>query len=1033
MLFTGVLAVFILLWPARCRGGGATAEDLRYKTLNLRGEELESLRPYLEEFLLYSTHQMSYVRSYVRSGKEWADFSTDDLLQWPHLDGGVEDIYAEPGGEYYEFHWEQDWAWALKALVDGILDDTVVHPDDMRFNRVDLATRYRLSLMPKEDKKKVRRQFYKRYEKIIENDRKTFFMTGRSSAGPADYVEPTLRFPIRSERRRLGSNRFENLFGQNIVTDAIGSVGAELRRKLDMAGVRDYDVPARLWKLPEEQMRKEVETYLASGGNEVAGKLGQRKRRWSERLVLEEFFVGINRPNAMQNLVHIDGWTGPSIVCEWEGVTCGEVNDGIAGSGYHSKMPDFERGDVVPKECCFEGEEAGADQVEVLCEEGQDKFITREWRDMRNMAWKNESMIVYCPNDRRLDPYDDVVTMIDIQSRGLQGTITKFIGDLQYLRRLNLFDNEISSTIPTEFRHLNSLEYLDLGKNSLTGIIPEDIDKWSDTLQELWLESNDFSGTLPMSLGKLRALEFIDLSNNNLKGPLLEDFFRMVNLRYLKLAGNHFSQSIPHIDVTPWPSHMRKANAKGEIKLKDISDNALRLQWLDLSSNDLVGSVSPKMLEGSPALRELSLAYNRLDIDGAFPIEALRKLEKLEVLDLSGNRFTSSIVGGDNLRCPNLRHLALAHCHIEGPLPEILFEQLGKASAVYTLDLSHNRFTGAIPTALKHLSFLQKLDLSNNRLTGTIPEVFALFAGLVEFNATGNALTGKVPEDLCNRMQQPCCDCVLCPSGTWHPDGASNFRGACRKCPDHTDVGPFLGQTHCPSESAFQVGDYNGDGHLDESEVLQLLWKSTSGFFWSSDFDDWTKFSTTTTDASPDHCKLTGVTCNANNKVVMLQLSGAGLCSDDLEDEHSIISFCWGLPREINALEKLESIDLHGNRFFRGTIPESVADLKETLTFLDASKCPLQQELHSGILQLSNLEVLNLSASRLRGTIGTEIGSLANLKVCMWFMFIDVCHMVLYTSYYLFSREYFLFSFLFNGTINQKFLLLIAVIRAFSC
>ena len=165
----------------------------------------------------------------------------------------------------------------------------------------------------------------------------------------------------------------------------------------------------------------------------------------------------------------------------------------------------------------------------------------------------------------------------------------------------------------------------------------------------------------------------------------------------------------------------------------------------------------------------------------------------------------------------------------------------------------------------------------------------------------------------------------------------------------------------------------------------------------------------------------------------MLQLSGAGLCSDDQEDEHSIISFCWGLPREINALEKLESIDLHGNRFFHGTIPESVADLKETLTFLDASKCPLQQELHSGILQLSNLEVLNLSASRLRGTIGTEIGSLANLKVCMWFMFIDVCHMVLYTSYYLFSREYFLFSFLFNGTINQIFLLLIAVIRAFSC
>lgn len=65
---------------------------------------------------------------------------------------------------------------------------------------------------------------------------------------------------------------------------------------------------------------------------------------------------------------------------------------------------------------------------------------------------------------------------------------------------------------------------------------------------------------------------------------------------------------------------------------------------------------------------------------------------------------------------------------------------------LYTLNLSHNSFTGQIPSSLRKFSQFEALDLSSNKLTGELPLLVA--DGLIffsVFNLSYNRLVGKIP------------------------------------------------------------------------------------------------------------------------------------------------------------------------------------------------------------------------------------------------------------------------------------------------
>ena len=69
--------------------------------------------------------------------------------------------------------------------------------------------------------------------------------------------------------------------------------------------------------------------------------------------------------------------------------------------------------------------------------------------------------------------------------------------------RLNLFNNQVSGTLPSSIGKLKKLEYLNLSFNQLTGALPKQITQLKN-LRVLKLEMNRLKGELPAKIGEMQ-------------------------------------------------------------------------------------------------------------------------------------------------------------------------------------------------------------------------------------------------------------------------------------------------------------------------------------------------------------------------------------------------------------------------------------------------------------------------------------------------------------------------------------------------
>ncbi|KAK3185156.1 hypothetical protein Dsin_032442 [Dipteronia sinensis] len=90
------------------------------------------------------------------------------------------------------------------------------------------------------------------------------------------------------------------------------------------------------------------------------------------------------------------------------------------------------------------------------------------------------------------------VTILDLNSRGLYGSLSPYIGNLSFLRILTLDNNSIKGEIPREFGRLFRLTNLALANNSLVGEIPANLSHCS-RLTVLSLQRNKLVGNIPSS------------------------------------------------------------------------------------------------------------------------------------------------------------------------------------------------------------------------------------------------------------------------------------------------------------------------------------------------------------------------------------------------------------------------------------------------------------------------------------------------------------------------------------------------------
>ena len=124
------------------------------------------------------------------------------------------------------------------------------------------------------------------------------------------------------------------------------------------------------------------------------------------------------------------------------------------------------------------------------------------------------------------------VTDLDLQGYTLRGSISPYVGNLSFLRFVNLSGNFLYGEIPQEVTHLFRLQDLVLYNNSLTGRIPSNLTNCPE-LRELEFGSNKLIGNIPVELGSLRKLEKLYIGENNLTGGIPPSLGNISSLQVL--------------------------------------------------------------------------------------------------------------------------------------------------------------------------------------------------------------------------------------------------------------------------------------------------------------------------------------------------------------------------------------------------------------------------------------------------------------------------------------------------------------------
>ncbi|WVY91728.1 hypothetical protein V8G54_037242 [Vigna mungo] len=112
------------------------------------------------------------------------------------------------------------------------------------------------------------------------------------------------------------------------------------------------------------------------------------------------------------------------------------------------------------------------------------------------------------------------MTLIDMSSNNLYGTIPPQLFSLIGLHSLNLSNNKLEGEIPNEIRNMKNLESLDFSTNQLGGEIPQSLSRLS-FLGYLNLSFNDLTGKIPSGT-QLQGFSILSyMGNHDLCGPPL--------------------------------------------------------------------------------------------------------------------------------------------------------------------------------------------------------------------------------------------------------------------------------------------------------------------------------------------------------------------------------------------------------------------------------------------------------------------------------------------------------------------------------
>ncbi|CAI0415790.1 unnamed protein product [Linum tenue] len=383
------------------------------------------------------------------------------------------------------------------------------------------------------------------------------------------------------------------------------------------------------------------------------------------------------------------------------------------------------------------------------------------------------------------------VTVLNLQSLQLSGTLSPYIGNLTFLRRLYLFNNTLAGTIPSEIGRLRRLEELYLTNNSFSGEIPPSISRCSNlvafdagynrlegnlppeigslsNLRIFSVRRNSLAGNVPSSIGNLTELLELKLARNNLHGIVPDALGRLKSLRVLSLEMNNLSGEIPdsifnlssltdlYVGMNqlhgnlPWNLGISLPNLRSlDVAFNHFTgtvpaslSNASNLVFLQLQVNNFTGSM-PSMASSRNLMR--LLIYNNSlgggEANDLSFFSSLTNAKNLELMSIAGNNFGGSLLEHIGNLSTSLKILTLSANKISGNLPS----GIQNLVSLQRFEASYNNLSGTIPSAIWNIRTLEWLDLASNSISGSVPQSIGNLTRLNRLRLARNQLQGEIP------------------------------------------------------------------------------------------------------------------------------------------------------------------------------------------------------------------------------------------------------------------------------------------------
>ncbi len=321
-------------------------------------------------------------------------------------------------------------------------------------------------------------------------------------------------------------------------------------------------------------------------------------------------------------------------------------------------------------------------------------------------------------------------------SSGSSSTLCGFRNTLQILR---LDQNKLSGNLPNcLIWSMNQLQTLNISYNSLTGSIPTTTSLSPMTsLKHLSLSYNLLQGSLPSTISLLMNLTYLGIAHNALTGTL-DPIFSLKQLQYLYVGDNQFHGHLPTSIYTTTTSTITDDNTNHQ-QLDYYFPYLLNLQ---LQNNHLSGTLSDSLL--NPGLKQLIIFTN--DFTGTIPKIVQTNLINVTYFLIDNNHFYGKL--DDFLgNWKYLNQLTMFSNSLSGTLPS----KISTFSDLQVFLVQVNQFTGS-PSQAFNASIQKRLviiDLSSNKFTGAIPtDIFT--PRVISVSAFKGCFEGTIPSSICN-------------------------------------------------------------------------------------------------------------------------------------------------------------------------------------------------------------------------------------------------------------------------------------------